>query len=661
TIEHEFLNYYDGYQDWAKLYDINIHFSFYWNPQPTYDQYSYAKLIIKDDVDNSLVTYNLDSVTGLNSLDETFEFDSSSASSIYMEFKVCNGIVDIVDDFDLNFEFKCLDGDSQVYNEQNFTIEFDTTFDINEQEFGNWKVETSFNLIALTGEYLQIYIDVKTTTNPNWETKYSSTYTAGASPSFDIRSAIGEGTYLTNLRIQYILKGYSPNLNIDTLRLMDNRSDGERPVLETEFYMNLEDVSLYTIESLNIEFSHKLLEPIDTFEFLVKDKDGLWQECDNSYVINSLYENSIDLPITSYINNNNDVYFKFHIEGIEHYDDHAFIFELNKFKLNYRWTRTGGDNNAEMSYSNFDLDGFLNRYDKFEGDNMYLMKYEVELTFQHQYKQKDISYTPIANFHINGDVEGISATNNIFTNGTFNKIFNFTSGGSSEGFDMEFEVSNGELIITNFEVNARFLCLNISGKEYLEQNFIMNTSYAVGFKFETALDDYLMANKMDLSEVTSETIDVESGKELGLEDFLEVEPEEKTKFSEHQIEKALSTVLAKNLIWNYVIMKERLDEGKFNKVLFYQRDIIRRFLIVLYAQFKEDVDKMDVSNPAVDKAIDFLLENNILPFEKPYLESLCNLATKEKIENKDLEIVLNENLNKVVRLINQIREHIAGE
>ncbi|MEJ2250562.1 MAG: hypothetical protein P8Y97_13030, partial [Candidatus Lokiarchaeota archaeon] len=32
TIEHEFLNYYDGYQDWAKLYDINIHFSFYWNP-----------------------------------------------------------------------------------------------------------------------------------------------------------------------------------------------------------------------------------------------------------------------------------------------------------------------------------------------------------------------------------------------------------------------------------------------------------------------------------------------------------------------------------------------------------------------------------------------------------------------------------------------------
>ncbi|MEJ2251655.1 MAG: hypothetical protein P8Y97_18610 [Candidatus Lokiarchaeota archaeon] len=189
----------------------------------------------------------------------------------------------------------------------------------------------------------------------------------------------------------------------------------------------------------------------------------------------------------------------------------------------------------------------------------------------------------------------------------------------------------------------------------------IRTSYAVGFKFETALDDYLMANKMDLSEVTSESIDIESGKELGLEDFLEVEPEEKTKFSEHQIEKALSTVLAKNLIWNYVIMKERLDEGNFDKVLFYQRDIIRRFLRVLYAQFKEGVDKMDVSNPEVDEAIDFLLENNILPFEKPYLESLCNLVTKEKIENKDLEIVLNENLNKVVRLINQIREHIAGE
>ncbi|MEJ2248444.1 MAG: hypothetical protein P8Y97_02145, partial [Candidatus Lokiarchaeota archaeon] len=404
TIEHEFLNYYDGYQDWAKLYDINIHFSFYWNP------------------------------------------------------------------------FKCLDGDSQVYNEQNFTIEFDTTFDVNEQEFGNWNVTTSFNLIALAGEYLQIYIDVKTTANPNWETKYSSIYTSGASPSFDIRSAIGEGTYLTNIRIQYILKGHSPNLDIDVLRLMDNRSNGERPVLETEFYMNLEDVSLYTIESLNIEFSHKLLEPINTFEFLVKDKDGVWQECDNSYIIDSLYENSIDLPVTSYIDNNNEVYFKFHIEGIEHYDDHAFIFELNKFKLTYRWTRTGGDNNAEMSYSNFDLDGFLNRYDDFEGDNTYLMKYEVELTFQHQYKQKDIRYTPIANFHINGDVEGISATNNIFTNGTLNKIFNFTSAGTSEGFDMEFEVSNGELIITNFAVNARFLCLNISGKEYLEQNFIVNTT-----------------------------------------------------------------------------------------------------------------------------------------------------------------------------------------
>jgi hypothetical protein len=188
----------------------------------------------------------------------------------------------------------------------------------------------------------------------------------------------------------------------------------------------------------------------------------------------------------------------------------------------------------------------------------------------------------------------------------------------------------------------------------------IRTSYTVSFKFETALDDYLKANKKDLSEVTSEAIEVESGEEMGLEDFFDVELG-KEKFNKIEVKKKIASVLAKNLIWNFVIIKEKLEEGKLDEVILNQRDIIRKFLICLYAQFQEDADTTDISNSAIEEAIDYLIDKSILPFEREEYDPLCNLCTKNNLENQDVKEVLLRNQEKILKFIHQIQNYLAGE
>ncbi|MEJ2250015.1 MAG: LamG domain-containing protein [Candidatus Lokiarchaeota archaeon] len=464
----DFLDAYDNDSEFLKLYNISITADFVF--QYDDDNYDYfAFFIISDNL--TKLQYDL---TTLSQIDFTFEFDSSNGNDkgFDISFNVSNGEL-MISNLAIDIEFECEISPDTTLVCQEFVVDLPIELNENEQGFGNWKILSDFILLSGTFE---IFLDVKTELDPNTWVQINYSQVAIGPYTFDIRNEIGESTRLFDVRIRYRLTGGTAELAITSLELTDERDiingqTGKSPELVFTLSRQLNTTDC-NIERAVLDYRYRVTNNLLNFGLKVQDKGDTWIDLPGGgYSPDAWFSGSVN--ISSYINpNDNYVDLKFILIGNENYTDHEFNLELDQLKIEYKWTKNETDVISMVSYLDFNLDGFLNQYDAYE--SLYLMKYEVRVTFTHEFTVKDPNYSNLSKFYLNGQGEGIPTVFDINLNDSFTYVFNFTSSGSSDGFDMKFEISNGELVISEFNVTARFLCLNINDKECLEQNFVID-------------------------------------------------------------------------------------------------------------------------------------------------------------------------------------------
>ncbi|KKK57046.1 hypothetical protein LCGC14_3058430, partial [marine sediment metagenome] len=141
--------------------------------------------------------------------------------------------------------------------------------------------------------------------------------------------------------------------------------------------------------------------------------------------------------------------------------------------IDYVWTRTSGSINADIVKTITDT--FLNQYDGFSN---YQKLYDITVDFDYTFTKDNSLYTDLAKIYITYGASQDSF--NLIKEGTpqsFSYTFEFDSATES-GFEVKFEISNGQLDLSNMDYSYLFKCIeNPSGNIVLQQEFEVSYPY----------------------------------------------------------------------------------------------------------------------------------------------------------------------------------------
>jgi len=202
----------------------------------------------------------------------------------------------------------------------------------------------------------------------------------------------------------------------------------------------------------------------------------------------------------------------------------------------------------------------------------------------------------------------------------------------------------------------------------------IRSSYSVGRQFARALKDYydsqsdfnnqidfrlLETNKVDINENTTK-------KKEQIEYFVPPGKNQQKKQALRNINEKVNKskrVLGKSigafLINGTIRAGNNLNRNQYKDTILKVRDILSRFLYKLYnTEFNEN-SKMKISSDILIKAADYLIESNVIPFERQELYNILKKIDIKELRKGELENVARENYDILYNFTQKIIIKIA--
>ncbi|KKK49634.1 hypothetical protein LCGC14_3133090, partial [marine sediment metagenome] len=293
---------------------------------------------------------------------------------------------------------------------------------------------------------------------------------------FDTSSFMSGFTSFDDFSIEYVMTGDGSILYVTDLTLLDYRVLVPAMV-DVDALIHLDSItSEDTLEDVQLTYAYKTdvsqLQELSVWNYNLAGGAGDWEVIDP--VRYTSFAPQVYNIGPDYINSSYDIKFKLYSEN----PNNAFSFYLEQFKIDYSYTRTQGPINADISQIIGDVNHLLNQYDD-PGFPNYQKLYDVTVSFDYKFTKDPAhsTYSDYANFELTRGANVISdpLTKDGITN-PYSTSFVFDSN-SLNDFTVKFEISNGELILSNMNYDIKFKCLDLSGNIILQQDFEVNYPY----------------------------------------------------------------------------------------------------------------------------------------------------------------------------------------
>ncbi|KKN44461.1 hypothetical protein LCGC14_0692870, partial [marine sediment metagenome] len=376
-----FLNRYDGFSSYKKLYDIEVSFNY----QYTVDDSSESK-VARFYFDSTMRGLNTDGLP--HTFTETFQFDSASAGSFVVKFEVGNGDLQF-DTMGYIITFKCIDTSDNIILQQTFDIDYpEIANPIPQfvQDNGAFFIDTDIDFTTISdgktyynkyGRTNKLEIIFNIYTDGAWRNNayiYSTSSSIATRVPFDVDQWMTTNTYdsFEDFSVEYVMIGDSTNLLVNDLRLFTQQTLAA-PILDTETTINIASVTGDdTIETLQLLYAYKTDngQPIEMqiWNYNLAGGAGDWEYFDSTYS-EFLPAHSEDIDLVDNIDINFNVKFRFLGTGID--IAQTFNFYIDQFRVDATWTRTQTQSDtyvpvqAQTPSGDFDL---INGTSDFAGD-----------------------------------------------------------------------------------------------------------------------------------------------------------------------------------------------------------------------------------------------------------------------------------------------------
>ncbi|MBD3216502.1 MAG: hypothetical protein GF311_28065, partial [Candidatus Lokiarchaeota archaeon] len=464
TISNSFLNRYDSFGTYQKLYEITIEFDYIFTKNITVYN-DFAEFYINGANPVSLIK---DGSSHLYS--HTFEFDSSSENGFDVKFEISNGFLDL-SNMHYDMRFKCLDTSGNIRLGQEFEVQYDNSaLTQYEKENGMFFINTTYDFTQPAGGYT--YYNKYGRTNSleivyhmycdgQWRTDY---YAVSSSQSetkiYNISEYMENNNYNTfeDFYVEYLVSGHQSELIVSDLRLTDYRTVVPT---ELEFTIDVEmpQITQYdSIDRIELFYTQRTTDSRRVYLQIKNQQTSLWETIDSS-IYSSFTPQSYEITSSDYYNGNYELEFRYIGELV----DYEYQLHLDQFKLEYDLTRTSGDIDADITKTI--TDSLLNRYDSYD---QYQKLYDITIEFDYTFTAERTEYSDLAQFTIIGE-----NTFNLIKDGNphqFSHTFEFDSSTAND-FNLKFEISNGYLDLSGMSYEITFKCLDLSGNIRLGQEF----------------------------------------------------------------------------------------------------------------------------------------------------------------------------------------------